>query len=125
MDAKQVGTKLAALCREGKNLEAVNTLYSESIVSVEAVGDETMPAVMNGIEAIRGKNQWWFENHEVHGSHVRGPFPHGDRFAMVYDYDITPKSGPMAGNRMKIEEVALYTVENGKIIHEEFFYDMG
>jgi len=30
----------------------------------------------------------------------------------------------MAGQRMKMDEVALYTVKDGKIVHEEFFYDM-
>ena len=33
----------------------------------------------------------------------------------------------MAGkpHEKKMEEVALYTVKNGKITQEEFFYDMG
>ena len=125
MDTKEVGTKLAELCREGKNLEAIETLYSETIVSVEAVGDETMPAVMEGIDAIRGKNQWWLDNHEVHEGDVRGPFPNENRFALIFNFDVTAKAGPMAGQRMKIEEVALYTVEDGKITREEFYYDMG
>ncbi len=31
----------------------------------------------------------------------------------------------MAGKRMTIEESALYTVKDGKIVREEFFYNMG
>ena len=31
----------------------------------------------------------------------------------------------MAGQRMQMEEAGLYTVDNGKIIKEEFFYDVG
>jgi hypothetical protein len=31
----------------------------------------------------------------------------------------------MAGRRTKLEEVALYTVKDGKIVREEFFYSMG
>lgn len=31
----------------------------------------------------------------------------------------------MKGKRMKLHEVAVYTVKDGKIVREEFFYDMG
>lgn len=31
----------------------------------------------------------------------------------------------MAGQRMQMQEAALYTVTDGKIVHEQFFYDMG
>jgi ketosteroid isomerase-like protein len=124
MNAKEIGEKLVALCKEGKNLECIDTYYSDDIVSVEAApppsgGEQTM----KGIDAIRGKNQWWAENHEVHSAAVDGPYPHGeDRFAVRFDYDVTFKPN---GQRMKMEEVALFTVDGGKIVKEEFFYDMG
>jgi hypothetical protein len=41
------------------------------------------------------------------------------------NYDVTPKIGPKAGQLMQIEEAGLYTVKNGKVTKEEFFYDMG
>jgi ketosteroid isomerase-like protein len=124
MDTKQVGTKLVELCRNNSNLEAVDTLYDPDIVSVEVVGNEQMPKVQNGIDAIRKKNQWWVENHDVHAASAEGPYPHDDRFAVKFHYEVTPKSGPMQGKRMSMDEVALYTVANGKIVREEFFYDM-
>jgi hypothetical protein len=55
---------------------------------------------------------------------VKGPFPHGDRFARYFDFDVTAKAGPMAGNRMQMQEVGLYTVAGGKITREEFFYSV-
>lgn len=125
MDTKQVGKKLVDLCKAGRNVEAINTLYSPDIVSVEARGDETMPAQMRGIDAIRKKNEWWTENHEVHSAEVRGPYPNEDRFAAQFRYDITPKAGPMKGKRMTMDEVAVYTVKDGRIVREEFFYDVG
>lgn len=119
MDTKEVADKLVALCREGKNLEAIDALYSEDIVSVEAQGSETMPAEMRGIDAIRGKNRWWFENNELHSASTEGPMVNGDRFTVIYDFDVTAKQ---SGERMKMKEVALYTVDDGKIVREEFFY---
>ncbi len=126
-DALAIGKQLAELCSQGKNLDAIDTLYADDVVSVEACdsGNPDMPQTMTGIDAIRNKNQWWSENHEVHSGQVTGPFPHGDRFVLMFNYDITPKCGPMSGNRMQMQEAGLFTTDNGKITKEEFFYHMG
>ncbi len=121
-DAAAVGKQLVELCQQGKNMDAVNTLYADDIESVEPCSAGDMPNPMKGIDAIRGKSEWWYDNHEVHGGDVKGPFPHGeDRFAAYFSMDITHKPSDA---RMQIEEVALYTVKDGKIVKEEFFYDM-
>jgi len=39
--------------------------------------------------------------------------------------DVTPKAGPKKGQRMQAEEAGLYTVKNGKVVQEEFYYAMG
>ena len=124
-DAYAVGKQLVELCKQNKNLEAVDRLYAPDVVSIEVHSMPGMPARMEGIEAIRGKNRWWFENHEIHGGGARGPFPHGDRFIVLFTIDVTAKTGPMAGKRMQAEEAGLYTVKDGKIVKEEFFYHMG
>jgi ketosteroid isomerase-like protein len=120
----QVATKLVNLCREGRHMDAINTLYAKDIVSIEAHGGMDFPARMEGLDAVRGKGQWWMDNHEVHGGQVDGPYPHGDRFIVRFVYDVTPKVGPMKGQRMTIEEAGLYTVRDGKVVQEEFFYHM-
>ncbi|HVT88052.1 MAG TPA: SnoaL-like domain-containing protein [Tepidisphaeraceae bacterium] len=120
----EIGKKLVELCRKGKAMEAITTLYDDKIVSVEAMSSPQMPARMEGLAAIKGKAEWWEANHEIHKAEAKGPWPHGDRFIVYFNYDVTAKAGPMAGKRMNLEETALYTVKNGKIVHEEFFYDM-
>ena len=124
MDTKQIGKTLVDLCNQGKNLEAIDSLYSKDVVSVEAVGSPESPREAKGIDQIRAKNRWWSENHEVHSGKAEGPFPHEDRFAVKFAYDVTPKSGKMKGKRFQMNEVGIYTVKNGKIVREEFFYDM-
>jgi ketosteroid isomerase-like protein len=121
----QVGKKLVELCRAGKSMEVVETLYSQNIVSIEPQASPAMPARMEGLAAVKGKNQWWYANHEVHRATVEGPWPHGDRFIVRFSYEATAKAGPMAGKRFTMEEAALYTVKDGKVVQEEFFYDMG
>jgi ketosteroid isomerase-like protein len=125
MTTEEIGRKLVALCQEGKHLDALDKLYARDAESVEAMSTPEMPAVMKGVDAIRKKAEWWFANNEIHGGGSKGPFPNGDRFAVIFDFDVTPKSGAMAGKRMQMEEVALYTVRDGKIVKEEFFYSMG
>ena len=123
--AMEVGRKLVELCNQGKSMEAVDTLYAERIVGVEATAPPGKSAVTEGLAAIRGNNQWWVENHEVHSMTVEGPWPHGDRFIATFKLDVTPKAGPMAGKRMVMEEAGLYTVADGKVVREEFFYSWG
>ncbi|MAE62502.1 MAG: ketosteroid isomerase [Planctomycetaceae bacterium] len=117
-----IGRQLADLCREGRNLEAIETLYSDDIVSVEACPMPSFDQRMAGKAAVTGKNQWWVENHEVHDGDVAGPFPHGDdRFCLLFNYDVTNKP---SGQRMQLTEVGLFTIVDGKITKEEFFYQM-
>jgi ketosteroid isomerase-like protein len=115
-----VANELVALCRAGRNLDAIAKLYSPKIVSIEPVGSEAMPAEMSGIEAIRQKNESWFENYEVNSAEVNGPFVGGDQFAVQYVFDTTSKA---TGQRSAMSEMALYTVKDGKIVREQFFYN--
>jgi ketosteroid isomerase-like protein len=121
----EVGQKLVELCRQNRNVDAVNQLYAQDVVSVEVADHPGMPARQQGIDAIRKKNEWWIDNHTIHNAQVSGPFPHGDRFVVHFKYDVTSKAGPMAGKRMQLEEAGLYTVRDGKVAQEEFFYHMG
>ena len=122
MTTLEVGKKLVELCKENKNDEAVKTLYSPNVVSVEAMSMPNMPAEMKGIQAVEAKGKWWIENHEVHSATVEGPYPNGDKFVVHFNYDVTNKPSKQ---RMKMDEMALFTVENGKIVREEFFYVTG
>ena len=122
MSTLDIANKLVDLCRQGKNEEALSTLYAEDAVSVEAVAMPGAPQEAKGLAAIRAKGEWWFTNHEIHSASVTGPWPHGNRFIVGFQYDVTNKP---SGRRMKMDEVGLYTVENGKIVREEFFYVVG
>jgi ketosteroid isomerase-like protein len=122
MTTLEVGKKLVELCKQGKNQEAMETLYSPDIVSVEAAPMANFPAEARGREAVFAKGKWWSENHTVHSATTDGPWPHGDRFAVKFAYDVTNKP---SNQRFQMEEIALFTVKNGKIVREEFFYVTG
>jgi len=121
MSIQEVGAGLVALCQEGKFMEALDKYYGDDIVSIEGASMPGMEQRMEGIDAVRGKGEWWVANHEVHEMKVEGPFciEGEDRFAVHFYMDVTSK---MDGKRNKMSEVALYTVKDDKISEERFFY---
>jgi hypothetical protein len=122
MSTLDIANKLIELCRDGKDDEAKRLLYADDAVSVEAGGPPGGNREAKGVAAILGKGEWWYANHEVHQVTITGPWPHDDRFILGFKMDVTLKA---TGNRFTMEEMALYTVHEGKIVREEFFYHMG
>ncbi|MFG0325897.1 MAG: SnoaL-like domain-containing protein [Phycisphaerales bacterium JB037] len=125
MKTLDVGRRLVELCRRGENRRAIEELYADDAVSVEPMEDPTgtFPRESVGKETILKGADWWTENHEVHDGRVDGPYPFEDRFVVFMTVDVTAKGGPMAGQRMKLEEACHYTVKDGKIARAEFFWD--
>jgi ketosteroid isomerase-like protein len=121
MNTMEIASKLVELCRQGKNQEALDTLYADNVVSVEAAVPKGMEREAKGLAAVKAKGQWWEDNHEIHSASVTGPWPHDDRFVVGFQIDVTFKP---SGQRMQMDEVGLYQVQGGKIVREEFFYDM-
>jgi hypothetical protein len=117
-----IAKKYVALCKEGKNDVILDELFTAATVSVEAGAPPGQERAARGLEAIRAKSKWWRENHTVHKAEVFGPYPHDDRFAVRFLYDITHKP---SGARITMDEVGLFTVSDGKIVKEEFFYTAG
>ncbi len=116
-----IGKKLVEYCQQNNTAACLNELYAEDAVSVEAMA---MPgadsAETAGLEGIRGKHAWWDANFKVHSASVDGPFPHGDdRFGVIFEMDAENVEN---GERSAMKELAIYSVADGKIVREEFFY---
>jgi len=117
MNTQEVATKLVQLCREGKNVDAINELYADNIVSKEPKGSHH--ELVEGKEAVLAKNNFWYSMvEEIHSGEVSDPIVCGDFFSCTMDMDVTYKQG----GRMGMQEVCVYGVKNGKIISDEFFY---
>lgn len=119
---RDVANKLVEYCRTQNEAKALSELYAPDAVSVEAVampGSNSREAA--GLDAIRAKHAWWNDTMIVHSGTVEGPFFHGeDRFGVIYEVDVTNKS---SNERSKMKEFGVYTLTNGKITREEFFYE--
>jgi len=75
-------------------------------------------ARIEGRKGVLGKGEWWYANNQVHETKVEGPYVHGNQFLVRFTMDVTPKGGA----RTKMDELGLYTVSNGRIVEERFFY---
>ena len=121
MSVRTVAAKFQELVSQGKHFEFMRTMYSPDMVSVEGDGRATVgkEQVIHKSEVFQGANQF-------HSQDLRGPFFLGDasadsgRFGVYIALEFSPNSG---GDRRRHEEVGLYTVQDGVVTREEFFYN--
>ena len=97
----------------------LDELYAKNAERVEAAPPPGSERTAKGLDAIKAKGKGWTESHVVHRAEVNGPFPNENRFAVRFIFDVTDKP---SGKRTTMDEVGLFTIENGKITREEFFY---
>ena len=122
MDLQSIANELVAGCREGREVENLAKLYADDAVSVEAA-EQGMPREAKGLDAIRGKHDWWDNAMEVTSATVSDPMLHGDdRFAVIFEVQGKEKA---KGTEFDMKEVGVYHVKDGKIVREEFFYALG
>lgn len=120
MDIHSLAQEFTQLCKDGKFEEAGDRFWSDDVVSLEPMEGPLARSV--GRKAVDAKGEWWYTNHEIHSTAAEGPYVHGDQFAVKFMMDVTPKTGEMAGKRMQMAEIGLYTVKNGKVVEERFFF---
>lgn len=119
MTTQEIASDLVALCKQGKFAESGEKYWAQDVLSVEAFAPGGGDPASRGISEARGKGKWWADNHEVHGVEVEGPYVNGDQFVVRFKMDITQKA---SGQRISMDEMAVYTLKDGKIAEERFFY---
>ncbi|MDJ0653166.1 MAG: nuclear transport factor 2 family protein [Xanthomonadales bacterium] len=117
MTTQEIAQTFTDLIKAGEHEKAAEQFNSPDIVSVEAM--EGPMARLEGAAAVKEKNDWWFANHEIHSSEASGPYVNGDQFSIRMAIDVTSKEN---GERMQMDEICLYTLRDGKIVEERFFY---
>jgi SnoaL-like domain len=117
MTPSDIAKAFTDMLKAGDHHGAAAKFNSPEIVSIEAM--EGPMARVQGTAAVKAKGEWWYANHDVHSVTTEGPFMNGDSFIVIFDMDITVKE---TGVRSKMRETALYTLKDGKVVEERFFY---
>lgn len=122
MSMMKVANELVAGCRENRELENLDKLYSPDAVSIEAADFSGQGRETKGVEGIKQKHAWFGSQVEILDGNVSDPYPHGDdRFAVIFEMKAKNRE---TGKVEDMKEVAVYHVDGGKIVREEFFYPM-
>lgn len=87
--------------------------YDDNFSSVESDG-----MTHTGREEVQSKHDYWHGAHTVHSVKASGPYLGHSGFSVIIELDCEAKDGSFP--RMTMQEIATYTVENGKVTREEF-----
>ncbi len=118
MTTQEVADRLSQLFKENKWNEAQDELFSEDAKSIEPENAPGLSSVV-GLDAIKRKGEEWNAMiEEVHGGYTSEPIVAGKFIAFGMGMDVTLKNS----GRMKMDEIAIYEVNDGKIVKEQFFF---
>ncbi|MFK7806165.1 MAG: SnoaL-like domain-containing protein [Saprospiraceae bacterium] len=118
MTTQEIANRLVELCRTGKYEEAVRELYSPDIVSVEPEGVPNR--IVSGLEGIAEKGKAFEAKIEKFNSSViTDPIVADNIFSCAMLMNVNMKGVPVP---VDMNEICVYTVADGKIVKEEFFY---
>ncbi len=117
MTTQDIANRLVELCRQGQHTQAYQELFSENAVAIEPAHSQAPET--SGLSALLEKyEQFGAAIDTVHGGFVSDPLVANNFFSVTMGMDLTMKDG----NRMNMEEVCVYEVQDGKIVKEQFFF---
>lgn len=118
MTTQEVANRMAELFKENKWQQVQDELYAENAVSIEPEHSMALQKA-EGLDAIKKKGEM-FQNsiEEMHGGWVSDLIVAGNFITCGMGLDATFKGM----GRMKMDEVCVYEVKDGKVIKEQFFF---
>jgi len=118
MTTQEVANRFNELAQEGRFDLIQDELFSQDALSIEPVGAQ-MPNAESLI-AIKKKGQDFNDMvEEMYGGSCSEPVVGGAYFSVAMSMECKLKGHP---DRVKMDEIAVYEVRNGKITMEQFFY---
>ena len=121
MTTQEIADQFYKLSQENKWEQIQAEYFSDDAESIEPPSAVAQGAMSNakGREAIAQKGKKFQESvEEFHGGFSGKPIVAGNHFAVAMGMDVTFKGM----GRMKMDEIAVYEVREGKIVKEQFFY---
>jgi|SRR5204863_3035146 len=120
MTTQEVANRFNELAQSGQWAEIQAELFSDDSVSIEPPHGVAM-GMSNaaGLTAVKAKGEAFNKMvEEMHGGYSTPPVVGGNFFSVGMGMDVTMKGA----GRVKMDEIAVYGVKDGKIVSEQFFY---
>ena len=120
MTTQEVAAKFNELAQTGQYDKIQAELYADNAVSIEPAHAAAIGmANVEGLEAIKKKGVAFNQMvEEMHGGYSTEPVVAGNHFSVAMGMDVTMKGA----GRIKMDEIAVYEVKDGKIVKEQFFF---
>ncbi|HEY4656380.1 MAG TPA: nuclear transport factor 2 family protein [Cyclobacteriaceae bacterium] len=117
MTTQEVADRFYQLAQQGNFDQIQEELYDENVKSIEPAHSNWQN--VQGLDKVKEKaKQWQDMTEEMHGGYTNKPQVAGNFFTCIMGMDVTIKGQ----GRMKMDEVAVYEVKDGKIVLEHFFF---
>lgn len=118
MTTQDVANKFYEMAQTGDWSAIQEAFYDANCISIEPEHSPG-PSVLQGMEAIKQKGAQFGEMvEEYHGGYTNEPIVAGNHFSVAMGMDVTYKGQ----GRVKMDEIAVYEVKDGKIVKEQFFF---
>jgi ketosteroid isomerase-like protein len=115
----EVAARFNELAKEGAWDKIQDELFADNAVSVEPPGAQGLQSA-EGLAAIKEKGRQFNEMvEEMHDGYSTEPVVAGNFFSVAMGLDATMKGM----GRMRMDEIAVYEVKDGKIVKEQFFFN--
>ena len=118
MTTCDVAARFNELAREEKWFDIQDELFADNVRSVDPPNSPYF-GYAEGKTAVRKKGEDFVSGiKELHSAYTTPPVIGGNHFAVGREMDVTTQNF----GRVKIDEIMLYEVSDGKIVLEQFFY---
>lgn len=118
MTTEEVAARFNELAQQEKWFEIEDEFFSENVKSTDPPNSPYFDYA-EGKANVRKKGEDFIKKIEgFHGAYTTQPVVAGNYFSVGRGIDVTVKSF----GRVKIDQIMLYEVKDGKIISEQFFY---
>lgn len=118
MTTQEVANRMNELFKQNKWMEVQEELYADDVMSIEPEGAPGLRTVQ-GKAALKEKAQQFQDMiEEMHGGWCSDVLVGGDYLTCTMGMDVTMKGM----GRIKMEEVCVYKVKDGKVVSEQFFF---
>ncbi|WP_411290304.1 SnoaL-like domain-containing protein [Sphingorhabdus sp.] len=116
-----IARDFTSMLRQGQFVAARERYWAADVRSIEPHDlPDGIKAEVLGFDAARAKTVRWFVSRKVRDVTIDGPFVTGNQFALFLDMMI---AGQPNGFAEPFTEIAIFTVRDGRISEERFFYD--
>ena len=117
----EVARDFTDMLRQGQFVAARERFWAADVRSIDPHDlPHGIAAEVSGIDAARAKTAQWFGSRRIHDLSIDGPFVTGNQFALFLDMMIANQP---SGTDQPFTEIAIFTVRDGEISEERYFYD--